>query len=337
MMPAAAGRGGAGQGGDGDGAGRDRGDGAAARLRTPAALLTPHAVRPVLRRTLREFRRDELTDRAAALTYYAVLSVFPALIAVASVLGLLGERTVRPLVDDLGALAPREVHDLVLRMLAQLERDRGSAGLTLAIGVVLALWSASGYVAAFTRSANVVHDIGEGRPAWKLLPLRFAVTVVVLVVMTLAAVAVVFTGSVARRTGEVIGVGATGLTVWNAVKWPVLALLVALVVALLHWATPNVRRGFTWVLPGALAAVLAWLAASALFGLYVANFGSYDKTYGSLAAVIVFLVWLWLSNTALLLGLEFNAELLRERAVRAGHPPDEEPYAQPRDTRRTAA
>jgi len=281
-----------------------------------------------------EFRKDELTDRAAALTYYGVLAVFPAMIALISILGLIGKPAIQPLVDNLGSLAPGPVRDLLVNMLNQLQTNQSAAGVTLAIGIVLALWSASGYVAAFMRSANVVYDIGEGRPVWKTLPVRFGVTVAVVVILALVAIGVVFTGILASRMGEVLGVGDTAVTVWNYAKWPVLVLLIAFVIALLYWAAPNVKRGFSWVTPGGLLAVLIWLAASALFGVYVANFSSYDKTYGSLAGVIIFLVWLWISNTAILLGLEFNAEMERERALQAGHPPSAEPYAEPRDTRK---
>ncbi|MDI5969029.1 YihY/virulence factor BrkB family protein [Streptomyces sp. SL13] len=302
-------------------------------VRSPAGL-PARSLKPVVKRTLSEFKQDELTDRAAALTYYGVLAVFPALLALVSVLGLLGRGAIKPLVDNLGSLAPGAVRDLLVSMLDQLERNRGAAGFTLAVGIVLALWSASGYVAAFMRSANVVYDIGEGRPVWKTLPVRFGITAVVVVVLALIAIGVVFTGTLARRAGQVLGIGGTGLTVWNYAKWPVILVLIALVIGLLYWAAPNVRRGFSWVTPGGLLAVFIWLIASALFGLYVANFSSYDKTYGSFAAIIIFLVWLWISNIAILLGLEFNAELERERAIHDGHRPDDEPYAEPRDTRK---
>jgi membrane protein len=292
------------------------------------------SLRGTAKRTVSEFREDELTDRAAALTYYGVLAIAPALLALVSILGLLGTGTIRPLIDNLGTLAPGAVRDLLTSMLGRLERSRSAAGVTLVISVAVSLWSASGYVAAFMRAANHVYDIGEGRPVWKTLPVRLGITVVVVVILALSAIGVVFTGTLARRMGQVLGIGDTGVAIWGVAKWPVLVLLVALVVALLYWAAPNVKRGFSWVAPGGLLAVLVWLAASALFGLYVATFGSYNRTYGSLAAIVIFLIWLWLSNIALLFGLEFNAELERERAIRTGHPPGEEPYAEPRDTRK---
>ena len=287
-----------------------------------------------LKRTRKEFKDDNLTDLAAALTYYGVLALFPALLALVSILGLLGNASIDPLIDNVSRFAPDSVRDLLTSMLDQLKSTQGQAGIALGVGIVLALWSASGYVAAFMRAANAVYDVGEGRPAWKTLPLRFGITVVVVVLVALLAVGMVFTGTLARRTGEVIGLGDTAVTVWNFAKWPVMLLLASLVIALLYWAAPNVRRRFRWVSPGSVLAVLLWLAASLAFAAYVANFAGYGKTYGSLAGVIVFLVWLWISNIAILLGLEFNAEMERGRAIEGGHPPGDEPYVEPRDTRK---
>lgn len=288
----------------------------------------------MLKRTVKEFNDDDLTDWAAALTYYGVLAIFPALLALVSILGLLGRSSIKPLIDNLSSLAPGAVRDTLNSMLDQLQSSQGKAVLALIIGLVVALWSASAYIAAFMRASNAVYDIGEGRPVWKTVPTRLGITIVVVVMLALMAVGVVFTGTLARRAGQVLGVGDTGLTVWNIAKWPVLILLFSLVIALLYWASPNVRRGFRWVTAGSVLAVLIWLVASAGFAVYVANFSSYDKTYGSFAAIIIFLVWLWISNIAILLGLEFDAELERARAIVSGHPADEEPYAEPRDTRK---
>ncbi|MEV6319317.1 YihY/virulence factor BrkB family protein [Streptomyces sp. NPDC051776] len=288
----------------------------------------------VLKRTVKEFKGDNLTDWAAALTYYGVLSIFPALLALVSILGLLGTDTIRPLIDNLGSIAPGAARDILTSILEQLEGNQGRASLALIIGIVIALWSASGYIAAFMRASNAVYDVGEGRPAWKTLPTRLAITIVVVVLLAAIAVGVVFTGTLAKRTGEILGLGDTAITVWNIAKWPVMIILFMLIIALLYWASPNVKRGFRWVTPGSIIAVLIWIIASALFALYVANFSSYDKTYGSMAAVIIFLIWMWISNIAILLGLEFNAELERGRAIETGHPPGEEPYVEPRDTRK---
>ncbi|WP_431782495.1 YihY/virulence factor BrkB family protein [Streptomyces chumphonensis] len=295
--------------------------------------LSKRSWKGVLKRTGKEFREDNLTDWAAALTYYGVLSVFPALLALVSVLGLIGSSAIQPLIDNVGELAPGAVRDLLTDMLEQLQNRPGAAGFALVAGLLVALWSASGYVAAFMRAANAIYDVREGRPLWKTLPTRLGITVVTVVLLAAISVGVVFTGGLAERAGEVLGLGDTVVTVWNIAKWPVLVLLVALVFSLLYWAAPNVRRRFRWVTPGGLLAVLVWVVASALFALYAADFASYGKTYGSLAAVIVFLVWLWISNIAILLGLELNAELERGRAVESGHPPEEEPYVEPRDTR----
>ncbi|QKW17987.1 YihY/virulence factor BrkB family protein [Kitasatospora sp. NA04385] len=289
----------------------------------------------VLRRTGKEFLDDELPDRAAALTYYGVLAVFPALLVLVSILGLLGRSATDTVLDNLQQLAPGPARDVLRSSVEQLQDGRGTSGVLAAVGLLGALWSASGYVAAFIRASNAVYDIPEGRPVWKVTPLRVGLTLLMMVLLLASAVIVVFTGPVAQRAGDVLGLGATAVTVWSIAKWPVLVLLVTLMVALLYWAAPNVRgRGWRWISPGSLLAVLLWLVLSGGFAAYVANFASYNRTYGTLAGVIVFLVWLWLSNLAILLGLEFDAELARERAVEGGLPPDEEPYVPPRDTRK---
>jgi membrane protein len=288
----------------------------------------------VLKRTAKEFKEDGLTDLAAALTYYGVLAIFPALIALVSILGLMGSSAINSVIDNLGSLAPGPVKTTLTSMLEQMQGGQGKAGIALIIGIVLALWSASGYIAAFMRAGNQVYDIREGRPIWKTVPTRFFTTVAVVVLLALVAVGVVFTGGLARRTGEALGLGDTFLTVWMWAKWPVMVLLISGVIALLYWAAPNVRRRFRWVTAGSLVAVLIWIVASVAFAFYVANFGSYNKTYGSLAAIIIFLVWLWITNIAILLGLEFNAELERERALETGHPQEQEPYVEPKDTRK---
>ena len=190
-----------------------------------------------------------------------------------------------------------------------------------------ALWLASRYVAAFMRASNAIYDVPEGRPVWKTLPIRVGVTVVVMVLLAVSAVAVVATGGLAERLGRLLGIGRTPVKVWDLAKWPVLLLIVGFLFALLYWASPNARQPFRWITPGGILAVVVWVVASAAFALYVANFNSYNKTYGSLASVIIFLVWLWLSNTAILLGAELNAELERGRAIAAGHPPDQEPWS----------
>lgn len=289
----------------------------------------------VLKRTVKEFQGDNLSDWAAALTYYAVLSIFPALLAVISLLGLFGTSAAQTLIDDLGTLAPGPARQTLNSVIQALQGSQGAAGLAAVMGIVIALWSASGYVGAFMRVGNVVYEMKEGRPIWKTLPLRLGITALLVVMMAIGAVAVVFTGGLAEQAGKFLGVGQTAVTVWSIAKWPILVLMVALVLALLYWAAPNVEHpGFRWLTPGSLLAVILWIIASAAFGFYVANFASYSKTYAALASVIVFLIWLWISNIAVLLGLEFDAELARERAIKAGQPAEEEPYVEPRDTRK---
>jgi membrane protein len=289
-----------------------------------------------LKRTVREFKEDNLTDWAAALTYYGVLAIFPAMIVLVSILGLIGESATQPLIDNLGTVAPGPAKEIVESSLKNLQGSQGTAGVLFVIGLLGALWSSSGYVAAFMRASNAIYDMEEGRPVWKTLPVRVSLTLVLLVLLAVTTVAVVLTGGLAEKVGDLIGLGSTAVTVWNIAKWPVLLLVVSLMFALLYWAAPNVKQpGFRWVSPGGILAVVGWLIASGAFAFYVANFGSYNKTYGALGGVIVFLVWLWISNIMILLGAEFNAELERGRAIEGGmRPEDREPFAEPRDTRK---
>ena len=291
---------------------------------------------PVLKRTVKEFRDDNLTDWAAALTYYSVLAIFPALIVLVSLLGPIGESATQPLIDNLGSVAPGPAKEIMTNALQNLQGDRGAAGVLFVVGLLAALWSASGYVAAFMRASNSIYDMEEGRPVWKPLPVRVGLTLVLLFLLAITAIAVVLTGGIAQKVGDLIGLGSSAVDAWNIAKWPVLLLVVSFMFALLYWAAPNVKHpGFRWISPGGVLAVVAWLIASGAFALYVSNFGSYNKTYGALGGVVVFLVWLWISNIVILLGAEFNAELERERAIEDGmRPEDKEPFAEPRDTRK---
>jgi membrane protein len=318
-----------------------RGEGSDRATGRPETSRAPLAEQPLklgrgswwaaLKRTVTEFRRDNLTDWAAALTYYGVLSVFPALLVIVSIVGLIGSSATQPLLDNLGAFAPGPARDIVANAIRGLEESRSAAGILFVVGLAGALWSASGYIAAFMRASNSIWDVEEARPIWWTLPLRIAITLVVVVLLAVSAVIVVLTGSLADRAGELLGLGGAVVTAWDFAKWPVLLLIVTVVFALLYYAAPNVRQpGFRWVTPGGILAVIVWVLASAAFAFYVANFGSYNKTYGTLGAVIIFLVWLWISNCALLLGAEMNAELARSRAIEAGHPEEEEPFLEPR-------
>jgi len=286
----------------------------------------------VLKRTVREFREDNVTDWAAALTYYGVLSIFPALIALISIVGLVGQSATSALLDNLRAFTPGPARDILTNAVNELSKNRSTGGVLFIVGLVLAVWSASGYVAAFMRAANAIWDAPEGRPIWKTLGLRIGVTVITLIVLAIGAVIVVVTGPVAQRVGDLLGLGSAAVTAWEIAKWPVLVALLAVLLSLLYYAAPNVRQpGFRWVTPGGVLAIVLWVVVSAVFALYVATFASYNKTYGALGGVIVFLIWLWVSNIAILLGAEFNAELERQRQIRDGHPPDEEPFLPLRD------
>src|SRR3954447_15785082 len=306
--------------------------------RTPddVSELPKQSWKGVLKRSLREFNDDNITDWAAALTYYGVLSIFPMLLALISLLGLFGQSATQPLLDNISSVAPGPAKQIVTQAIQNLQKSQGSAGVLFVVGLGAALWSASGYVGAFMRASNDIWDVEEGRPVWKTIPLRLGVTALLLVLLTISAMAVVLTGPLAQRVGDLVGLGSAAVTVWDIAKWPVLILVVAFMIALLYYAAPNVKHPkFQWISPGSLIAVVLWIIASALFAFYVANFSSYNKTYGALGGVIVFLTWLWITNNVILLGAEFNAEMERGRQIEGGlRPQDKEPFLEPRDTRK---
>jgi membrane protein len=269
-----------------------------------------------LKRTALEFNEDGLTDWAAALTYYGLLALFPALIVLVSLVGLFGDpqSTTQTVSDIVTGIGPDSAAETFSAPIESITSNRDTAGFTLLAGVVLALWSASGYVGAFIRASNVIYETPEGRPFWKLRPLQLAVTLAMVLMLAIVALGLVLTGPIVKAVAEPIGISSTAVDVWNIAKWPVLALLFVLTLALLYYASPNVKlRGFRWVTPGSLVALVVWVIASALFAFYVANFGSYDKTYGTLGGVVVLLIWLWITNLAILFGHELNAE--RERSL----------------------
>ena len=300
---------------------------------TPTDLSRPTR-KFILKNTVREFLDDECTDVAAGLTYYAVLSLFPAILALVSILGLVGQSqettsTVLSMMKDMGAGSMVETID---RPIQQLTRSQ-AAGFTLVLGLLLAVWSASGYVNSFGRAMNRVYEIDEGRPVWKLRPAMLLVTVVLLVLAAATAIALVVSGPVAEAVGGAVGLSEVAVTVWGIAKWPVLLGIVIVMVAILYHWTPNVRQPkFHWVSVGAVVAIITWVVASAAFGFYVANFSSYNKTYGSLAGAIVFLLWLWITNLALLFGAELDAEMERGRELQAGIEAEETIQLPPRDT-----
>ncbi len=285
-------------------------------------------------RALKEYKADDLQDRAAALTYFGIQSIFPGLLVLVSLLGVLGKTSTQPLISNLGQAAPASVRKIIISDVTHLQQSHAASGILGITGLVLALWSASNYVAAFMRASNVIYDVPEGRPIWKTAPIRLGVTVMTMILLVAAAVIVVVTGGLAQKVGKVLGLGSTAVTVWDIAKWPVLLIIVGVILAILFWASPNAKHGFQWVSPGGFIAVLLWLVVSALFAVYVANFSHYNKIYGSLAGIIIFLIWMWISNVAILLGAEFNAELERGRAVAAGHPADQEPFSELRDDRK---
>ena len=279
-----------------------------------------------LKRTIREVRDDNLTDWAAALTYYAVLALFPGLIVLVAILGLVGQHpeTTNALLDIVRDVGPASAVDTFRGPIESVVKSSGGASALLGLGLLGAVWSASGYIGAFIRAANVIYEVEEGRSFWTRRPLQIAITVAMVLLLALVAISIVVTGPLARSVGDAVGLGDTAVTIWGIAKWPVIVVIVMGMFAILYYVAPNVRQPrLRWVTPGGVVAVLAWLVASLGFALYVSNFGSYDKTYGSLGGVVVFLIWLWLSNLAILFGAEFDAELERSRELAAGLPAEE--------------
>jgi membrane protein len=298
-----------------------------------------HSLLATLKRTVAEFREDNLTDWAAALTYYGLLSLFPMLIALVSIVGLFAEpqSTTQTVTDIVTRIGPESGAQTFSGPIHSITSNRGSAGVLFLVGLATALWSASGYIGTFIRASNVIYETEEGRPFWKLRPLQLAVTLAMVIMVAAVLVALVLTGPVVRAVADPIGVGDSAVTVWGYAKWPVLAGLFVLMIDLLYYASPNAKmRGFVWVTPGAVLALTVWGIASAGFALFVANFGSYDKTYGTLGGVVVLLIWMWITNVAILLGHELNAERERSQEFAEGVPRAEdelqlEPRQEPAD------
>ena len=277
-----------------------------------------------LRLTVTAFREQGLTDWAAALTYFAVLSIFPLLLVFVALIGLFGQypQTVNAILDIVQKVAPGSTVDTVRSTITSIVRNKGGAGALFGVGLIAALWSASGYVGAFGRAANAIHGVEEDRPFWKLRPLLLAVTSVLVILLAALALGFVVTGSVARSIGDQVGVGHGAVTAWNIAKWPAMLVLVVVMLAILGSAVPNVGGPrFRLITPGAALALIVLIVASAGFAFYVGNFGSYNKTYGTLGGVIVFLVWMWIANISLLFGVEFDVTRRRRREGVEAPPP----------------
>ena len=291
----------------------------------------------IAKKTFREFTKDQCPDLAAALTYYSVLSIFPALLALVSLLGIFGqpEKTTGALLEIVQGFAPGETVDALREPVAQLSSS-SAAGLTLVLGILTALWSASGYVGAFGRAMNRIYEIDEGRPFIKLRGTMLGVTIATVLIVVLLAAMLVLSGPVAESVGNALGLGGVVLTAWNIAKWPLIVLLVVAAIAILYYATPNVKQPkFRWMSLGSLIALVIFLVASLAFGFYVANFSSYNETYGTIGGVIISLLWLWILNMSLLFGAEFDAEMERGRQLQAGIEAEETIQLPPRDTKQS--
>jgi membrane protein len=311
--------------------------------RDPEGAAADPGLLATLKRTATEFMEDNLSDWAAALTYYGLLALFPALIAMVSLIGLVGdpESTTSSLTEIITAIGPQSAAETFSGPIESIASNQRTAGFAFVAGLALALWSASGYVGAFMRASNVIYETPEGRPFWKLRPLQLGVTLVMVVLMAILALALVLTGPVVEAVAGPIGLGDTAVSIWNIAKWPAMIAIFLLMVAVLYYASPNVKlRGFKWVTPGSLVAIVVWALASAAFAFYVANFGSYDKTYGTLGGLIALLVWFWISNLAILFGHQLNAERERSLEIEEGRPRAEreiqlEPRSEPKEQRTT--
>jgi membrane protein len=274
-----------------------------------------------LKRTLRKAKDDKINHWGAALTYYAVLSLFPALLVMVSLVGLFGspDRVTKVLTDTISDLGPSTAAQTFQGPIESLTSNRGGAGVVLIVSIAGALWAASGYVSAFADASNSIYQVEEGRPFWKLKPLQLLVTFVLILIAAFVALGLVLSGPIVGALGGALGVSDSVLTAWRFAKWPAMLILVVIIFGVLYYTAPNARvSGVRWVSGGAIVALVAWIVASLAFALYVSNFGSYNKTYGALGGVVVFLLWLWLTNLAILLGAEFNAETERAKQLHSG-------------------
>lgn len=304
---------------------------------SPAEITKP-TWKYILRTTIREFSADGCTDLAAGLTYRTVLSIFPALIAVVSVLSLLGQGggTVTAVLDEAEGVVPSDTWGTVRPALESV-LTAPAPGLGLILGLLVALWSASSYVKAFGRAMNIIHEVPEGRGGIKLNVQMYLLTALILVLGAVALMVLVLSGPVAEAVGSAIGLGSAAITVWSIAQWFLLAFVVVLVVALLYYATPNVQQPkFRWVSVGALIAIVVAVLASVGFFFYVSNFGNYNATYGALAGVIIFLLWIYIINAILLFGAEVDSEVERGRELQAGMPAEETLQLPARDTKASA-
>ena len=288
-----------------------------------------------LKRAVKEFSEDNMTDWAAALTYYGLLSLFPALIALVSIVGIFGDpqSTTQKVTDIVTQIGPQSAADTFSDPIKTITKDRGAAGVLLIVGILAALWSASGYTGAYMRASNIIWETPEGRPFWKARPLQMLVTLVLIILMVVIGLSIALTGPIVEAVADPLGVGSTAVSVWEIAKWPVLILLFALMLSILNYMAPNVKqRSFKLITAGSVFAMVVWILASILFAFYVANFGSYNKTYGALGGLISLLVWMWITNVAILLGNELNAEIERSKELDEGVPrADREIQLKPRD------
>lgn len=285
--------------------------------------------RRILWRSAAGYVTDDCTDFAAAMTYCAVTALIPSLVVVVALVNLVTDgsaavKAILGILRDVGA-GPIVGNSSLVSVLDSLLVQKDSAKVLFSLGLLVAVWSASGYVSAFTRASNRIYGVREGRTWWKLQLLEILLAAVAMVLMAVAATALVISGPLVNAVGTALHVGPTARLAYSIGRWPVLVAIGIILLSMLFWIAPNVRQPrFRWLTVGGAVALVVGTVVSFGFGLYVANFGSYSRTYGSLGAIVAFLVWLYLSNSAILLGVQVNAQVQRARLTQAG---EEEPVA----------
>lgn len=266
-----------------------------------------------LRRTPVSIWNDDATDWAAALTYYAVLAIFPALLVMVAVIGIADSSATKDLISNVITVVPTESRSVIEHALKDMAGQRSAAWLLAVFGTAGALWSSSSYLAVFRRALHAMHRAEDHRPVWKTAPRIVITALVLLTLLVTAALVLMLTGEAARGIGHALSAHGTAVTAWNLAKWPYLLGVVTVLVLVLFRSGPAGTRGVRRQAPGGALAVILWLIASGGLALYSSHVGTYNRLYGSLAGIVVFLVWLWVSNLSLLIGAQFNAELARLR------------------------
>ncbi len=279
----------------------------------------------ILKRAALKFYDDQMTQHAGALTYYSLMSLFPALLLGLSLLGLLGEypRTYNAIIDYLEPIVPSPALSAIDESLRQALERKGTAATALFVSIGIALYGTTGALESARRALNVVFEVEHGRRFFHRKAIDIGSTFFLMGLILLTLMFMFVGGGTARRAFDLLGLGAEAYEVWNLARWPAAIAVAILIFALIYYVTPDVRhRSFRWVTPGAMVGVAVWIVVSAAFGRYVSDFANVSAVYGAFAGAIVLVVWLWLSGVALLFGAELDAEIEREKELDEGVPPE---------------